>query len=485
LRGPVLIAPRDALGPGWAVPPLLAVAALLGIVAVYSPVVAFASTIGLVFVGLAIRNLALGLCLFTILTFFEQIPGLEGSGPSLTKLAGGVLVLSWLLIVTSRWSDAPFLLRDRPVLASAAIVFVAWAIASRLWATDIAEASVNGTRLLLGVILVFVVFTAIQEPRHVRWLLWSYLAGALLSAAVGLGETSPDRGADPESARLTGGVADPNELAAILVPALAFASFALAGLRGTLVRSALLSAMALFSIALFLTGSRGGLIGLAVTFVAALVLAGPMRPHALAVILVVTALGVSYYTLVAPPESLERVTEFSAGGGTGRTDLWSIALEIIREHPLVGVGVGNFQVVEPLYAAGTINLPNVEFVVDTPKVAHNTYLEVFAELGLIGALTFGAILIASLALALRSIPVFRQRQDFQTEMLARGLVVGMCGLLVAYVFISGQYEKQLWLLVGVAASLSSVAARRSGPEVGVPAAPIRRALARPRGGRTR
>jgi O-antigen ligase len=481
----VFAAPRDVLGLGWVVVPLTGLAALLGVIAVYSPVVAFAGVVGLVFVALAMRNLALGLCLFTILTFFEQIPGLEGSGLSMTKLAGGVLVISWLLIVTNRRSGAPMLLLDRPVLAAAAIVFVAWALASRLWASDIAEAAANGTRLMLGVILVFIVFTAIQEPRHIRWLLWSYLAGAFLSALVGLGETSPDRGSDPTEGRLAGGIADPNELAAILVPAMAFASFALAAMRGTLVRLALVTAMVVFSIALFLTESRGGLIGLAVTFVVALILAGPMRPQALVVILIVSALGISYYTLVAPPESLERVTEFSAGSGTGRTDLWSVAGEIIGDHPLVGVGVGNFQVVEPFYAAGTLNLPNVAFVVDTPKVAHNTYLEVFAELGLIGLLMFGAILVASLVLALRAIPEFGRRREYQTELFARGYFVGVCGLLAAFVFISGQYEKQLWLLVGATAALSSVARRGPVPDVGQPDSPGLHVLPRPTAARAR
>ena len=38
-------------------------------------------------------------------------------------------------------------------------------------------------------------------------------------------------------------------------------------------------------------------------------------------------------------------------------------------------------------------------MVDTPKVAHNTYLHILTELGLIGITAFGAMLIGSLLIA--------------------------------------------------------------------------------------
>jgi hypothetical protein len=38
----------------------------------------------------------------------------------------------------------------------------------------------------------------------------------------------------------------------------------------------------------------------------------------------------------------------------------------------------------------------------------------------------------------------------------RGLIVGVVGLLAAYTFLSGQYEKQLWLLLGVLAAIPTV-----------------------------
>jgi len=42
-------------------------------------------------------------------------------------------------------------------------------------------------------------------------------------------------------------------------------------------------------------------------------------------------------------------------------------------------------------------------------------------------------------------------------MVARAIVLGSIGMLVASFFFSGMYQKQLWLFIGAAMALSSVA----------------------------
>ena len=51
------------------------------------------------------------------------------------------------------------------------------------------------------------------------------------------------------------------------------------------------------------------------------------------------------------------------------------------------------------------------------------------------------------------------------EFYARGLVAGAIGMFVAYFFLSGQYEKQLWLVLGLLAAVSARAwgVRRESP----------------------
>lgn len=452
-----------ALAPDEWPAPLLAglagTAVVVGIGAGIAPLLVLVGVVGLGFVAICMSNLAAGLAGFTVLIFLDRIPTL-GTDITFVKLGGAVLAASWLFSVVQRGDDGRLLVRRHPMLAAVAFGFIAWTLVSLLWAPDVDIAAGVEFRLLQGILLLFIAYSAVRERRHLNWVVGAFIAGATLSALVGLvGYTSPANTAPTgESARLTGGIGDPNELAAILVPSVTFALFALATTRSALIRLALVASAVIGALALFETESRGGLLALGVVFVAVLVLGGPVRMSAVPVMLTTACAGIAYYTLIAPPEALARVTDFRAGGGSGRTDLWTVALEAFRDHPLAGVGIGNFEVVEPLYTLGVVSINRVDFVVERTLVVHNTYLHVLAELGLVGLFLFGALIVGACAVALRAIRVFARAGDRDAEILARGLLIGTIGMLAAFFFISAQYEKQLPLLLGVLAALSSLAA---------------------------
>jgi len=63
----------------------------------------------------------------------------------------------------------------------------------------------------------------------------------------------------------------------------------------------------------------------------------------------------------------------------------------------------------------------------------------------------------SLVVAWRSIKELERRGERRLEILARGLLIGTIGMLAAFVFITAQWEKQLWLLLGTCLALSSLA----------------------------
>jgi O-antigen ligase len=114
-----------------------------------------------------------------------------------------------------------------------------------------------------------------------------------------------------------------------------------------------------------------------------------------------------------------------------------------------GVGIGNFTVVEPRYAAGNIDLTRVDLVLDLHKVTHNTYLNILADLGLVGLVLFAGLIFFVLRALRRRIRRAASTGDTHMEAIGRGLLIALIGLLVAYTFISAQYEKQLWLLLGL------------------------------------
>jgi O-antigen ligase len=431
----------------WFALPVALLAPLLGVAAVVSPVAAVAGAAALLFVTVAFYDLAAGVALFATLTFLESLPGV-GDGLGAVKVGGFVLVLAAL-----RRSGAPFLLKERPALAYVATFFAGWAVASSLWAEDVGRAGGDGLRLVLNVALVFVVFAAVRDARDARWIVCGYLAGGAAAAIVGF--LDPAAGA---SNRLAGGLGEPNFLAAVLIPALVFAVFTLGSTERAAARWLLWGLVLLFTVAIFMTQSRVGLVALAVTFVAALLFGGRMRRHFAALGAVAASFGLVYYAAFASPWALERLA--NPGGGTGRADLWSVATGVIADHPVLGVGAGNFPIVAPQYAAEPINLPFARLVVDTPKVAHNTYLGVFADLGIVGLLAFVVIVLSALGLARRATKYFARSGEVELELLCRAVLVGLAGMLAAFVFLSGEYEKQLWLVIGLAVALYGLARRR-------------------------
>jgi O-antigen ligase len=427
---------------------IAALAAPIGAIAVLSPPAAIAAVVAVAFVATAIVDLAAGLAFFATVTFFVLIPGIGASFVSVVKLAGAALLLS-----LGRKIGGRTLLQDHPLVGSAAIAFGTWAFASALWAPDIARARGRAFTLALSLVLVFIVYSAVRRPRHARWLVHGYLAGAVLSAVVGFIAPAP---ADGDAARLSGGIGDPNELALVLVPGLALAFFALPGARSGAEQWLLVAGAGVIAVSLLETGSRGGLVALAVTFAAALALGGRLRARVLAALLVFAGVGVAYFVFVAPPQVTGHVTHFTAGGGSGRTDLWSVARQVAHDHPVGGVGIGNFTDVEPAYASRTMNLSDVDLVIDQTQVVHNTYLELLAELGPIGLGLFLTLIGACLALGWRAVRSFARAGQTDLELIARGVLIGLCGMLAAAVFLSAEYEKQLWLLLGLAAALAGV-----------------------------
>src|SRR3712207_7409180 len=77
-----------------------------------------------------------------------------------------------------------------------------------------------------------------------------------------------------------------------------------------------------------------------------------------------------------PPRStlFPYTTLFRSDEGTGRTDLWRVGWRMVLDHPL-GVGLDNFRGVSADYALSPGGIERINQFVDTPIVAHNTFLQ--------------------------------------------------------------------------------------------------------------
>ncbi|MDE3087961.1 MAG: O-antigen ligase family protein [Chloroflexota bacterium] len=94
---------------------------------------------------------------------------------------------------------------------------------------------------------------------------------------------------------------------------------------------------------------------------------------------------------------------------------WQAAAEMFVDYPLLGVGIGNYAPVYPAYA-----LPGWS---DPLGHAHNYYLNVAAETGLIGLIAYQILWLAAFWQSWRAVRVTRGWQ--------RGVAAGLLGMLVA------------------------------------------------------
>ena len=461
---PTLGRPR---APAEAIPRALFVllAMLLGAGAVRAPSLALAAALALAFLALAARKVAIALAIFVALTFFDRTTALQSLGLTTpVKLVGGVVAMAWLLISLRRAMPFRQLATDQRAFALIALGFVGWSLASALWAQSSSEAVSSTVRLALGVSLLFIVYSVLMERRHLWWFLSAFIAGSVFAVILGSFGTYA-ASASVNDARLSGGFDDPNELAAVLVPALVFSSFAFLALRGRWLRWAFALVLPIAGVALLRTDSQAGLLALGLALILSIVFGGQVRRHAVVVVGCVVALGTIYYTVVTEPVAFQTIG--SQGNVGSRETLWAVGLDVVADHPVAGVGAGNFTVVEPSYTLEDINLPRADLVL-RPELVHNTYLQVFAELGAIGLALFFAIIAGSLWLGVRAVRLFEASGNRELGLLARSAVIGTASILLAFFFATNQYEKQLWLLLALGPAFHAVALRMAAGAVAEP-----------------
>jgi len=86
---------------------------------------------------------------------------------------------------------------------------------------------------------------------------------------------------------------------------------------------------------------------------------------------------------------LQTLANPSHGSAGGRLFLWNQTVRMALDHPLLGVGSGNWRIVFPKYAGNKQMMRNIW---KTPRRPHNDYLWILAERGAAGLLAYLAVI---------------------------------------------------------------------------------------------
>ena len=353
-------------------------------------------------------------------------------------------------------------------------MYLALGLASLLYAGDLQATVAALSSYAKDILIALLVVLLVRRPETFLRLVWALLVAGLLLAILSIyqyfsGSFSNNFGGlaqaglmniaqAQEGYRLGGPIGDPNYFAQVmlvLVP-LAVDRARHAGRRGG--RMVATVTAALVGLTVVLTFSRGAALAAAVVAVL-MVRHFRIRPAVLLVLVVVVALLVP----VLPQGYTQRIgslTQSSTGANgqvadsslSGRQRTLGAGLRMFADHPILGVGLGNYLGHEPAYA-GSATLSTA--MGGTP--AHNLYVEVAAETGIVG-LTLLLLLIAGGFQAVRSSR--RRALALGQPALAEALwalQIGMVGYFLAALFIHAAYARYMWLLLGIAFATGNLA----------------------------
>ena len=120
----------------------------------------------------------------------------------------------------------------------------------------------------------------------------------------------------------------------------------------------------------------------------------------------------------------------------GRVYAWEVTAGISRDRPLLGVGAGAFRFAWPLYAP---------FEARRAYVAHNVFLDVIGELGIVGFLLFLVFVSSAWAGTLKVPPIH------EYGWLSRAIGASIAGYLVCALFSGYLLSAHLYVLFGLGA----------------------------------
>ena len=310
---------------------------------------------------------------------------------------------------------------------------------------------------LRSIALMLVVAVSVRGLPDLRRLAWLQVVGVTLFSAVLVARSQ--MGADGRLRDLE--YYDVNDLATLIVSTLPLVLYLWRPGR-IWVRPLLAAATALLLMTLVKTGSRSGFVGL-------LTVAGYLllRFHrmsrvkrvgtaALLATMLVTVASDRYVDRMQSLLHLSTDYNWSGQSESGRIEVWKRGIGYMLSHPVLGVGARTFFVAEGTLAReAAVQEYGRGF---KWSEAHNAFIQIGAELGVLGLTLFIALLVG----AFRALSRARRGTSGEAAFLAQTLTACLVGFVVTSFFLSQAYSAYLYTLLGMSVGLARIASPARG-----------------------
>lgn len=200
-----------------------------------------------------------------------------------------------------------------------------------------------------------------------------------------------------------------------------------------------------------LSKSRGGWLSLVCTvgFFVYLVIRGKFLDFRSALVALVVLAGVSYYLYTKYPLVAERMEDLLEQGEATREMMYTTAVKMTRDHPIFGVGP---QMYDTHFWRYKYNASNPEFV-------HSEFLQVFADLGIVGAALAGWVLVTFFRTALRmGAPKDSEYTPYVSSEVAKRLAFVIGGTAAVFAFTVHGIFDFVWHVMGLGVTITTIVA---------------------------
>ncbi len=324
--------------------------------------------------------------LFAVLTFIFLIPWGDGLWDGLTRVFGILAFAAAALLFVLEGTNKNF-----SYFHFFALVLWAWVILSTTWSPNLAKGTEMAGRVFQIMLLPLLFTLVINNRKSIIYAYQSYVLGNIIGSSIIIynylnGIQSPYYN------RYTIQNFETDEMSIFLALAIPMAAYLASILNKKWKRLINLFAMPLIMFAIFLTGTRTGAI---IALIGILYWLFTHRKASFRVktsILMIFILSIITVISFAPKASLDRV--FSAGKSLKsgdlnyRTVIWHASFQQWKTSPVVGVGLGGL--------GDVLSKKHVNF-----DAAHNTYLHIMTENGIIGLTLYLLVLMSVLYLILQ------------------------------------------------------------------------------------
>lgn len=323
-----------------------------------------------------------------------------------------------------------------------------------LWLTGVERFSLAFVKIT---IFYYLLINLLMETDQFRKLLTVYLCSNIILILAGLFQGGY-KGALSEGIFASGFVSDSNDYALAVNVILPFFWYFFIHEKRAFKKSLFGAAVSMSLVAVIYTFSRGGFLGLCATLLY-VILRSKQRIKCILICIFVLGLAVS----AAPPSYWNKIrtissSEKSEDGRTSseiRLSLWRIGIKMVEKNPLFGVGPGNFPSKITKYGAEIVPRKD-DLLFLSERLAHNTFINIASELGIIGLLFFLALIVKAYrdaAFSERAIQEFSLAGSSWLQSLPPAIEASVLSYCVTSFFLTTYIYPHIYVLSGLALAL--------------------------------